>query len=259
MRIISIILIQFCFSNLGIGQVDLNNRQAKRIPRDPNSIEIIQNLIREGLDVNQIYSSENTLLHYSVYEGNFELVKLLVENGAELNRQNFSLESPLDIAASPDHRNDSIVIYLIEQGADPNTTSYKGFTALRALVGFQGYNQNEFLFNLLIDNGADVNVYCTKCCEASVFMWVVLWGTVEMVQKSIENGADLKHVNCEGLNILMFAIISGDAEKVQMIISTGNDFSGLDNDGNDILDYAIHHKNEVVIEMVKNLHKKENE
>ena len=65
----------------------------------------------------------------------FSLVKLLVENGANVNTKNDSGKTPLHLAAFWGHN--EVAKYLIEKNADVNATTNKGRTALElaALYG----------------------------------------------------------------------------------------------------------------------------
>ncbi len=58
--------------------------------------------------------TEWTFLHYAVDDGNFEIVKYLVEMGAEINSLSLNKETPLDIALRKDFK--EISEFLIKNG-----------------------------------------------------------------------------------------------------------------------------------------------
>jgi len=62
-----------------------------------NNINLVKDLIKQGIDVNYGYVWNNTALHFASETGNFEIVKLLVDNGADVNATNDSNETALDM------------------------------------------------------------------------------------------------------------------------------------------------------------------
>lgn len=48
--------------------------------------------------VNKTDNLKNTLLHYAAKYGNVEAVQILIENGADVNKQNSSLQTPLHMS-----------------------------------------------------------------------------------------------------------------------------------------------------------------
>jgi len=89
-------------------------------------LEIAKELLPRGAasTINaQVGMNEDTVLHRAVYYNRkFELVKLLVENGALLDLKNKNGNTPLHYAAKlPDQEGkDNICRYLLENGADGN-------------------------------------------------------------------------------------------------------------------------------------------
>ena len=84
--------------------------------------DLAKQFIKAGVDVNYQYpqsgsNTENgmTPLLYAAKWGNFEMVKLLAENGANLNIRSFNGDTALSIAKK--NYNDDIYNYLLEHGA----------------------------------------------------------------------------------------------------------------------------------------------
>ena len=96
-----------------------------------DGFKVAQALLKNGAisTINkQVLKRNMSALHRAVYGNKFELVKLLVENGALLDLQDKYGDTPLHYAAKlPDQEaKDKICRYLLENGADGNARNNKG-------------------------------------------------------------------------------------------------------------------------------------
>ena len=82
-----------------------------------SSIEVVRTLIEAGADVNALDSDQDSPLHLAA-EMNPEIVPALLEAGATVNLLDNNHLSPLFFAAFSDH--DSAVAALMAAGADPH-------------------------------------------------------------------------------------------------------------------------------------------
>ncbi|MBD5136149.1 MAG: hypothetical protein HDT39_09365 [Lachnospiraceae bacterium] len=122
--------------------------------RNPeNKVEIVKLLLDYGADINRITWENNhseethltdsfeeeypygdfcgyTPLMHACQSGSYDIVRLLVEQGADINAVSYCGFTPLFVAAnSRESRSDEIVEYLIEQGADTQIECFTGETA----------------------------------------------------------------------------------------------------------------------------------
>src|ERR1041385_3359855 len=97
----------------------ISSRQAVRLIKK-DDLAGIKKLIANGLNVNSTYKGNSTLLHLAAEYGKFDIVKFLVDTGADMNIQNKDKQTPLLISTSDVWRNDSISEYLINKGANLN-------------------------------------------------------------------------------------------------------------------------------------------
>ncbi|ACV21909.1 Ribulose-5-phosphate 4-epimerase and related epimerases and aldolases [Slackia heliotrinireducens] len=81
--------------------------------------------------------------------GDSETVKVLVENGADVNIQQLNGECAVALASSFDHYD--MARYLLEHGANPNLEARGGITALAVA-------ENSNMVKLLLAYGADPNI-----------------------------------------------------------------------------------------------------
>ena len=66
-----------------------------------NNYNAVKLLIRNGADVNQIDVDDNTALHYAAANGNVEIVKLLLDSGARIDKNDMYGDSALHLTLVP--------------------------------------------------------------------------------------------------------------------------------------------------------------
>ncbi|KAH6605164.1 ankyrin repeat [Trichoderma cornu-damae] len=107
----------------------------------------------------------SSALHYAVQNGNFDMARLLLENGAQTDVEDMAGYSPLSIAAEQGAV--EILKLLLRHGADPN---FAEFAVLGPLALAAQNGREEVARILLRDTAADVNspgaLGCTPLMEA---------------------------------------------------------------------------------------------
>ena len=78
-----------------------------------NNLERLRLLVEQGADKNK---DDGTPLIWASYNGHFEVAQYLVEQGATLDKATILGYTPLAVAASFGHL--EVARYLLEQGAD---------------------------------------------------------------------------------------------------------------------------------------------
>lgn len=141
--------------------------------------------------------------------GNLEIVKLLIEHGAETDVGKKDGErTPLLEAAAGGYTD--IARYLISKGADVNARG-KGLTPLLAAcaggVNFGPPGDKPKTIRILLENGADVNVQDESWLKSgrTPLMYAVLRGDAELVQALLDKGARLDLKNKDGDTALSLA------------------------------------------------------
>lgn len=121
--------------------------------KHPSLLEV-QRVVRSHTNwVDEEDECGNTPLFYAVRCGNLEIVKHLVQCGADVNHRDKWGHRPLNIAFSC-HQLD-ILKYLIDRGADVNSKSgIDGGTVLHSAAR----NGNFEVVEYLVDHGANVNI-----------------------------------------------------------------------------------------------------
>lgn len=105
------------------------------------------------------------------------------------------------------------------------------------------------LMEKLLQEGADIN---EKDSEGSTALhWAVFDGQYEAAKFLLEKGADPNTVDVYGSTPLITAVFMEDAELVALLLEYGADTSYVDSDGYTAYDYAVEYKNEEIIELLK--------
>jgi len=184
--------------------------------------------IDKGANVNAINLWGNTALMEASSNGHTEIVKLLIEQGADVNAQpKLNGITALMLASSNGHT--EIAKLLIKAGADVNAQSKHGTALIKAWQ--EGYTE---IAKLLIEEGADVNVmtiievrsfgfredyeptggYTALICSSE-------YGHTEIVKLLIEAGADVNARQWDDATALTYASREGHTEIVNLLIKAG--------------------------------------
>jgi uncharacterized protein len=102
------------------------------------NIEIFRLLLKHAANL-EISRSGWTALHEAVYHRHYHHVRLLIEQGADVNRKYFDGYPPICYAAQWDHDVEDIRL-LLDSGADFKATNNDGWTPMREAV-FHGRRQ----------------------------------------------------------------------------------------------------------------------
>lgn len=125
--------------------------------RTDNIHELIS-FVEQGANINWQDSNMEgvTALHEASRKGNIEIVRYLLQKGADIHLRNYKGFSPLHIAAYCGEN--EIVSSLIAAGADINAKAKDDITPLHAAASMGHLTTVE----LLIRNGADINAKSSK-------------------------------------------------------------------------------------------------
>jgi len=224
-------------------------RQIKKIVETEN-VSDLEKQIENGFNINATFRGNLTILHYAIMERKFDFVKVLIEKGADINDQTNDLWTPLYLATSSTWRNDSIAEYLINKGANIEIGAKYGFTPIFNTVSYSN-EPNYYIFKLLIDSGANIDISCPKCCNQTLFIRCCYWGTTDMINLLLEKGIDINQVDCKGRNGLTLAIMEGNNNIVEYLLEEGINKNQVDNRGYKPLDYAKNSGRKEIIQMIE--------
>lgn len=163
----------------------------------------------------------NTPLIVAARQGKEEIVRLLVEDGANVSRENDKGLNPLVTAVASGHRD--IVRYLIEHGADvnyePNVAGDKLYLNLAPpllLAGRLGY---EDIVEDLLKAGAKVGIQDER--GQTALLQSSCHCKPKMIELLVREGADLNERDRKGWTPLMCAAWNGCSKAVRVLIREG--------------------------------------
>ena len=178
--------------------ISLGSQQnALEIAKLMNSETKLIEVFIDAKGVDAIVRDGWTALMHAARDGHTEVVKLLIDNGADLNHKNNGGVTALRTAAREGRT--EVVKLLIDNGADQNIKDVDGWTALM----YAAWNGSTEVVKLLIDNGADLN-HKNNFGETAL-MYASIYGHTEVVKLLVDNGADMNIKDVDGWTALMYA------------------------------------------------------
>ncbi|KAJ5067903.1 ankyrin repeat-containing protein [Anaeramoeba ignava] len=154
-----------------------------------NQMEIVKLLVENGADVNIATHQSKYPLHFACQiENSFEIVKFLVEKGADINVKNIWNETPLHLACQ--QKSFKIITFLIEKGADINLQTSLVFNDKYLSPLHIACKKNSFnIVKLLIEKEAKINIKTQE--EETPLHFACQQNSFEIVKFLVEKGADI--------------------------------------------------------------------
>jgi ankyrin repeat protein len=145
-----------------------------------SQVNIVKTLLDEGADVNAPDSTGTICLHTAVDIGNKDVVRVLVERGSYLNGRNDNYETPLSVSVAK--RNVEVVNILLNKHANVNITDSFGNSPLHVAVA----NGDIQICTLLLEKGKDIELNLQN-----------VEGYTPLVLSLINNHEDIAALLCE--------------------------------------------------------------
>lgn len=200
-------------------------------------------LIENGADLNKADDDGKTPLIWTAIRNNVEVAELLIENGADLNQTDGNGKTALIWAARTG--NAEVTKLLIENGVDLNETDEDGYTALM----WAARNDNIEIVKLLIRE-SEINLNVVDQIGCTALMCAAKRGKQEIVRLLVESGADINVADANGQTVLIYAIYKRKTELAEFLIENGADLDIADEDGRTALIWAINRGNLEIVELL---------
>mmetsp|Transcript_41579 Transcript_41579/g.36951 ORF Transcript_41579/g.36951 Transcript_41579/m.36951 type:complete len:223 (+) Transcript_41579:1781-2449(+) len=180
---------------------DRNSMAAIHYAAEGGYLDIIKLLVEKGADINMPGKNRLTPLLYACANGHFECVQWLVENEAKLSAKDKYKKGPLIAAVT--NGNLKIASYLIRNGADVNQADSSDNRPIHYAAAY-GYDE---CVDLLIRAGANQNLSTSwKLTPLTVAMLKNNLGTLNKLLSYKSTNVDCKDE--EGKTLIMYAIES---------------------------------------------------
>ncbi|KAM3192701.1 hypothetical protein ACQJBY_069735 [Aegilops geniculata] len=169
---------------------------------------VVQLLLDHGADPSIANISELTALHVAVNKDSFNIAKLLLAIGANINA--FCQSGTVLHIAAEGGTSMSLVQLLLDQGADTSAANSGGLTALHVAVMKESY----YVAELLLGKGADVDAACEKGTPLHI---AAGRDSLKILGLLLQNAASTDISDMTGRKAIEVAAISGNRDCVVML------------------------------------------
>jgi ankyrin repeat protein len=212
------------------------------------SVEIkdfLCNVAVKLLEAENHQGSKKTPLLLAITHANVDVVKYLVERGADISVTDEYGEAPLFDAVCSG--NLGVVKYLVEEkGLNVNIKANDGTTPLFKAAAWSGKLE---VVKYLVEKGADVNAKDNNG-ETPLFD-AALFGKLDVVKYLVGKGADVNAKNNDGRTPIHFAAKNSNVDVVKFLVEKGADVNAKNNDGwTPILVAALNNSNVDVVKFL---------
>jgi ankyrin repeat protein len=214
--------------------------------------KLLEHMLNTGCDVNAYLRVDRrrlTLLHLAILNNQYDVVRLLIEMGANIKKRSSYSYTALHFAARAD--NVDIITLLLDNGMSVNVTNKWGDTPLHSAALRGSLSATEVLFRrgaaidkthgggrtalmdaawkgemevvrFLVENGADVNK--SSRSKGSALCQATENGQLELMRYLLDNGADVKaRINRRSRRPLYIATVKQNLQTVKWLIEIGAD------------------------------------
>jgi ankyrin repeat protein len=217
------------------GRTPLHRALSAERSADESRSAVAQLLMERGADVNEGHENHDTLLHLASYQLELELVRILVDHGANVNTKDNQGRAPfhrvseaegfsgndcfnvarllMERGADVDAQDKfdvtplhlalqvlelKLVRILVDHGANVNLKNSHGWTPLHRLLRIEDYSDDDrfSLAQRLIEHGADVNA--RDMCGTTPLHLVPCFWDLKLVRMLIDHGANVNAENNQG-------------------------------------------------------------
>ena len=181
------------------------------------SKEIVKMLLDGGANINAQGGFYGNALQAACERGSKEIVELLLDGGANINAQGGSFETALQAACQRGSK--EIVKMLLDRGADINVQGGHFGNALQATY----FRNSTEIVKMLLDGGADLNIQ--GGWDGNALQAACERGSKEIVKMLLDGGANINAQGGSCHTALQAACQRGSTEIVKLLLDRGADIN----------------------------------
>jgi ankyrin repeat protein len=187
-----------------------------------NDLPRLNGMLTAGASVNVKDERGITPLMYAAWVGSVDVMKQLLEQGADPNLANSSGSTALMLSATDIAK----VRLLKDRGASLNAASTRGRTAL-LLAAMSDPSAD--IVRLLISAGADLKA--VDSLKMTALHAAALGNDTETVRLLIDAGLDVNASDFQGFTPLIYATSNGNLAAARLLLARGADVNAVSGDG----------------------------
>lgn len=221
-----------------------------------NNWEVMKLLIDLGLDINHKNNSKETPLHiaaaYNKNESHLKIIELLLKNGADVDARDSSGLTPLYNLVR--RSNIKVVQLYLNFKPDLNTFKESGCNLLSSAVSF---NKNMDVLQLIIDLGFDIDGRNNESSETPLLTAAFLNqedNFFDQAEILLKNGARINLHDSQGRTALYHLVYNGNFRIIELFLFYKADVRTIDVYGSNLLfPAASHNKHSKVVQLLVDL------
>ncbi|BDU50051.1 ankyrin repeat domain-containing protein [Haliovirga abyssi] len=206
------------------------------------NVEIVKLLVEGGANVFYVDKNNKTTFYIAVESNKTDIAKYFIEKGVDVKQEDKSGKFPLIKAVK--NKNVELVEAILKKGENANRKNKK----LEKPITFAIKNGNEKIVELLIKYGADVNSICDKNEDYPLHL-SVRKKNYKISELLINNGALVNAKNKKLENPIILAIKGEDEKIVELLI---NHNAVINSDDYYPLHLSVREKNYKISELLIN-------
>ncbi|KAH9597075.1 Ankyrin repeat-containing domain [Trypanosoma melophagium] len=215
-----------------------------RAARGKDTVKCAEVLKQKPDLINSVEAGGFAALHFAAFNGDLDMIRMLLEYHPDLELRNYDGNTPL-IMAAKGHQNEAIRL-LVDAGADVNFRTPTGGTAAH-FAASMGYVDT---VRLLVELGADV--LHLNCETGTVLHWAAHSGDLNCIGAMIYEfkiPIDIKDVH--GGTALFTALFMKKVEAVEFLLEHGADPQAvIEGDLSTPLHIAVEHANTECVKLL---------
>lgn len=199
----------------------------------------VNNMLARGAAVDARNYKGWTSLILAVKAGNAEMVRVLVENGADVNTRSTSAMGSTVLCFAAETNNAQVIRELLKHGVQINATSGNGLTALYVAA----IHGNKETAEALLSAGVDPDAFGARDASGRSYtplMGAACDGELELVELLLSKGAKLERTNNFGATALMEAAKRPHTNIVKYLIAKQANVNAAGPHGHTALIYAAY-------------------